>query len=79
MCVGKYSSLCKRGCQAISGLSIGTMCENDIGTENERLLCMRSAHGSNGNIYDPANLQKLIAAHNTCTLRSETERNKHRS
>lgn len=42
-------------------------------TENERLLCMRSAHRSNGNIYDPANPQKLISAHNTWTLRRETE------
>lgn len=73
VCVGKYSSLCKSCCQAISGLSIGTMCENDIDTENERLLCMRSAHRSNGNIYDPANPQKLISAHNTCTLRRKTE------
>lgn len=73
MCVCKYSSFCKSGCQAISGLSIGTMCENDIDTENERLLCMRSAHRSNGNIYDPANPQKLISAHNACTLRRETE------
>lgn len=73
MCECKYSSLCKSGCQAISGLSIGAMCENDIDTENEKLLCMRSAHRSNGNIYDPANPQKLISAHNTCTLRRETE------
>lgn len=33
---------------------------------------MRSAHRSNGNIYDPCNPQKLISA-DTCTPRRETE------